>query len=54
MIDQKIPLNLKNRLQVLESDGEIAWVVGLRVDDRFKITPKTRQIFCLIDQHADV
>ena len=54
MIDQKIPLNLKNRLRVLESDGQIAWVVGLRVDDRFKVTPKTRQIFCLIDQHADV
>jgi len=42
MIDSKIPLNLKERVMVLESDGEIVWVVGHRLDDRFKITSETK------------
>jgi len=42
MIDSKIPLNLKNRVMVLESDGDIVWVVGHRIDDRYKITSLTK------------
>lgn len=44
MIDQKIPLNLKKRIHLLESAGEIAWVIGHRIDDRFKITSKTKNV----------
>lgn len=29
----------------LRKKGEILWVVGLRISDRFKITPQTREIF---------
>ena len=54
MIDRKIPVNLKPGLRVLESAGEIAWVVSLRVDDRFKITADTRRIFCLIENKCHV
>src|SRR5690606_1804553 len=38
MIDEKIPLNLKERIFVLLSDNKVVWVVGHRMDDRFKIT----------------
>jgi tRNA(Ile)-lysidine synthase len=42
MIDSKISLPAKDLVTVLESGGEIAWIVGYRIDDRFKITPETR------------
>jgi tRNA(Ile)-lysidine synthase len=45
MVDEKIPLNLKEEVLVLESHGEILWVVGHRIDDRYKITSKTKKIF---------
>ena len=47
-IDQKIPLNLKDEVRVLVSaDGKICWVVGLRVDDRFKVTPATERVLAV-------
>ncbi len=47
-IDLKIPLNEKENIFVLESDGKIAWVIGYRIDDRFKTTEKTENV-CLIE-----
>ena len=49
-IDKKIPLNEKENIFVLESDGEIAWVVGYKIDDRFKVTETTEEV-CWIEQH---
>ncbi|BDC97858.1 tRNA(Ile)-lysidine synthase [Persicobacter psychrovividus] len=45
LIDQKVPLPLKERCMVLESNGKIIWVVGYRPDDRFKITDSTTNIW---------
>ena len=42
LIDNKVSVADKNVVTVLESAGEIAWVVGYRIDNRFKITPQTR------------
>ncbi len=50
MIDRKIPLNLKDRILVLLSSDAIAWVVGHRIDERFKITKATKQVFQIIQQ----
>ena len=44
MIDSKIPLSLKEHVLVLESGGAIAWVVGLRLSDQFKIDPQTKSV----------
>jgi tRNA(Ile)-lysidine synthase len=42
-IDQKLPKNEKERIWIIESSNRIVWVVGKRIDDRFKITAKTNQ-----------
>ena len=41
MIDEKIPLNLKNQVLVLCSEENLVWVIGWRIDDRYKITKNT-------------
>lgn len=44
LIDSKIPLNLKDHLKVITSESNIVWVVGHRLDDRFKISNNTQNI----------
>ncbi|MEY3369278.1 MAG: hypothetical protein RI973_2433, partial [Bacteroidota bacterium] len=41
----------KERIWLLESAGEIAWVVGMRLDERYKLTESTRHcaIFSISD-----
>lgn len=44
LIDKKVPLPDKHQITVLESDGQVVWVVGHRIDNRFRITPETRSV----------
>ncbi|MCK5739180.1 tRNA lysidine(34) synthetase TilS [bacterium] len=43
-IDEKIPNYLRGRVPVLECQDSIIWVCGYRIDDRYKITARTKQI----------
>ncbi|MEX0997745.1 MAG: tRNA lysidine(34) synthetase TilS [Flavobacteriaceae bacterium] len=42
--DEKLSLLAKKKIWILLSGEEIVWVMGLRADDRFKVTPKTNSI----------
>jgi tRNA(Ile)-lysidine synthase len=46
-IDRKLSLAEKEKLFVLESDGRIAWIIGERLDERFRIMPKTKNVIIL-------
>ncbi|MCW5911599.1 MAG: tRNA lysidine(34) synthetase TilS [Cyclobacteriaceae bacterium] len=43
LVDEKVPVGFKNQVTVLESNGEIVWVAGYRIDNRFKLTKITRE-----------
>ncbi|MFO7852782.1 MAG: tRNA lysidine(34) synthetase TilS [Bacteroidota bacterium] len=47
LIDMKISLPEKDDIYVLETDGKIAWVVGLRIDERFKVTDSTKEVLII-------
>ena len=43
-IDNKLSLTQKEKVWVIESGKKIIWVIGMRIDDRFKITDKTKEV----------
>lgn len=49
--DEKLSLADKEKIWVLLSQNNIVWVVGLRADDRYKVTEQTRQILKISLKH---
>lgn len=43
-IDEKIPVHQKENTWLLCSGEKIVWVMGMRIDNRFKINPKTNRV----------
>lgn len=46
-IDQKLSKNQKENIWVVESNKKIIWIVGMRIDDRFKVMDSTKEIFLI-------
>ncbi len=51
LIDRKISLGEKDSVTVLESSGEIVWVAGHRIDNRFRLTDSTHSIITFSISH---
>jgi tRNA(Ile)-lysidine synthase len=47
LTDQKVPLPDKDHIRVIESLGNIVWIVNYRIDDRFRITDQTSKIMTI-------
>ncbi|HUA69584.1 MAG TPA: tRNA lysidine(34) synthetase TilS [Solirubrobacteraceae bacterium] len=47
-VERRVPRRERDRVAVVEACGEIAWVAGLAMSDRFKVTPATRQAVRLV------
>jgi len=45
--DEKVSSQSKKGNLVLTNSGKIVWVIGLRIDERFKVTPDTKKILKL-------
>lgn len=43
-IDRKMPLHEKENTWLLCSGKKIVWIMGRRLDNRFKVTPSTKQV----------
>lgn len=48
LTDLKIPLPDKQNTWVITSGSDIIWVVGHRIDDRYKVTTNTKEIFKIV------
>ncbi|MFZ6012093.1 MAG: tRNA lysidine(34) synthetase TilS [Bacteroidota bacterium] len=46
-IDKKLPLPDKKKITVIESNGEIVWVVGHRISEQFKVDDATRKVLVI-------
>ncbi len=44
LIDMKVPVNKKDDVLILQTGKRIAWVSGMRIDERYKITDSTESV----------
>jgi tRNA(Ile)-lysidine synthase len=47
LISEKVELSQKRKVLVLESNGEIVWVLGFRISDKFKLTDDTSTMWVM-------
>ncbi|MEO6833247.1 MAG: tRNA lysidine(34) synthetase TilS [Chitinophagaceae bacterium] len=48
LIDRKLGVHEKESIRILESDKKILWVVGQRIDERFKVTVNTDKVLKVV------
>jgi tRNA(Ile)-lysidine synthase len=53
-IDNKYSRFDKENIYILESEGQIVWIIGDRIDDRFKITESTKKGLLIKSKRKDL
>lgn len=48
LIDLKIPMAMKKKVLVVTSQDKVVWVVGYRIDERFKVVENTKTVFEMV------
>ena len=48
LIDLKIPIEKRNEIPIVTFDDEIAWVVGYKVSEKFKVKKETQKILKIV------
>ncbi|KNF07820.1 tRNA(Ile)-lysidine synthase TilS [Gottschalkia purinilytica] len=46
-IDEKIPKEYRDIIPIIEHDGDIMWIVGYRISEKYKITSNTKNVLVL-------
>jgi tRNA(Ile)-lysidine synthase len=46
-VDERVPREQRDRIPLLVRGDAIVWVVGMRIDERFKLTPSTKRVLRL-------
>jgi tRNA(Ile)-lysidine synthase len=46
-IDNKYSILEKENSQILESENKIGWIIGHRIDNRFRITKSTKKVLII-------
>ncbi|MDO4337946.1 MAG: tRNA lysidine(34) synthetase TilS [Eubacteriales bacterium] len=44
MIDEKIPREERDHIPLVAADSQVLWMIGGRINERYKITPGTRRV----------
>lgn len=52
-VDEKVPVPLKERTWILATGKKVVWIMGYRIDNRFRISEKTQRVL-LLRFHPDV
>ena len=47
LIDRKLSRQDKEHILVLECNEKIVWIIGERIDNRYRITPETKQVLLI-------
>jgi len=53
LIDEKVPLHEKEDIRILECNKRIAWVSGIRPDERFRVKENTEQVLVVKRELAE-
>ena len=44
LTDLKVPRHERDEVMLLTTKGKIAWILGYRISDEFKVTDKTKKV----------
>jgi len=47
LVDARVPRAARDLVPVVTNPHGIVWIAGVRLDDRYKVTPSTRTVLCL-------